>query len=185
MNNRDSYEIKLPRRTLDISALAEESAMPEEALMLLSRDTYVALGRLPDSARLEVRDILFELGRAIQNTAFPVLRVELDLELEPPQDWVASVAIQGNVVRSFTHSKAEVAMSLGVREAIVQATAMGIRSRSDMLADWSIALGNTCEELDEIAMALRAMERARDMAGAIGVDADKLKLNEEGDANEG
>jgi hypothetical protein len=53
-----------------------------------------------------------------------------------------------------------------------------------MLADWSIALGNTCEELDEIAMALRAMERARDMAGAIGVDAAKLKLNEETDASE-
>ncbi len=183
MSNK--HEINLPRRTLDISALAEEAATPEEALLLLSGDTNRALGKLPETARLEVRDILFELGLAIQNTAFPVIRVDLDLELEPPQDWCATVSLQGIEVRSFTHSKAEVAMSLGVREAIVQATAMGLRSRSEMLVDWSTALGNTCVEIDEIAMTLRMRENARNMANATGVDADKLKLNEESDANEG
>lgn len=184
MTNPKSYKIKLPRRTLDISALSEEAATPEEALLLLTPSTNTALACLPETARLEVRDMLFELGRAIQNTAFPIIRVDLDLELEPPQDWVAAVAIQGNVVRSFVHSKAEVVFSVAVREAIIQATSMGLRSRSEMMVDWSIALGNSCEELDTVAMNLRSRENERDMANATGVDAEKLKLNEESDANE-
>lgn len=178
------FEIKLPRRTLDISALADEAAQPNDALLLLSASTRTALTDLPNAALLEVRDMMFELGLAMQNTAFPTIRVDLDLELEPPQDWVAEVSLQGNVVRSFTHSKAERAFALAVREAVIQATSMGIRSRSEMIADWAIDLGAVCEQLDVVSVGLAIEESDRNVANNATAAVGDVELNPEGDNGE-
>ncbi len=178
---KTSFDIRLPQRAVDISHLSSESAEPEEALLLLSPQTNDDLLMLPDRARLEVRDMLFELGRAMQNTAFPTLRIDLDLELEPPQDWVASVALEGQVVRSFTHSDAEGAYAMAVLEGVIQATSLGIKSRSAMLAAWSMALGAACEALDGISTGLRADEEARNMENMAAATLSKLEMNPEGD----
>ena len=180
---KTSFEIKLPRRTLDISGLAHESAQPNDALLLLTKSTREALTDLPNAALLEVRDMMFELGRAMQNTAFPTIRVDLDLELEPPQDWVAEVSLQGNVVRSFTHSKAERAFALAVREAVIQATSMGIRSRSEMISDWAIDLGEVCEQLDFVSSALALEEGDRNVANMATAGVGDVVLNPEGDTD--
>lgn len=182
MSKKPKFEIRLPRRTLDISALAEEAAQPEEAWLLLSPQTIEDIQALPERARLEVRDLLYELGRAMQNTSYPTMRIDLDLEFEPPQDWVASVSLQGTVVREFTHSKAEVAFSFAVREGVIQATSMGLRSRADMITSWCVALGRRCEELDEAAFSLRDAEGIRNAEKKADAAMQDLEINPEGDS---
>lgn len=161
MDKASKVFLNMPPRRVDLSAIADAHACPEEALLLLTKETVDALKTLDPSVLLEIRDLMYELGRVATNTAQPQIRVDLDLDMEPPQDWAAVVAIQGKELRQLRHPDAEKAFALGVREAAIQASGMAFARRSEMIVKWSQALGKVCEELDELAAETRHAEFGR------------------------